>query len=102
MSSVEAIVLTSYKGYDMEATDVEVFATMADDMNAIPPEDFIPGTYTGVSAARGAAQQNLGKEWITGSKIARYVGAVRRTKERQWFSVTSFAVLGTSLCMNKI
>jgi len=72
---------------------------MADDMNAIPPEDFIPGTYTGVSAA---TLQNLGKEWITGSKIARYVGAVRRKKEPAGFVVSSFAVLGTSLCWNKI
>jgi len=70
---------------------------MSNDMNAIPPEDFIPGTFTAISAV---ASQNLGKEWITNSKVARYVGA--GTRLNNWIALTSFAVLGTSLCMNTI
>jgi len=76
---------------------VEVFATMSDNMNTIPSEDFIPGAYIGDSAGG-----NVGKEWITGPRPAKFVGAVHRNLRNQRFGLSSFAVLGISLCANTI
>jgi len=70
---------------------VEAFATLIDDMEAIPDNDFIPGKFW-------AYPRNLGKEWVTGPKPARFVGIVLRKPGLSWLTVSSFAVLGSPLC----
>ena len=98
VSLVEAIVITSMKGKDVNAQDVWVFVTMSDDINAIPEEDFLPGTFSGDSV-----NESFGKEWLTGSKPARFVGAFHRKSNPNALILTSFAVLGTAdLCSGKI
>lgn len=88
ISIVEALIVTYYTGWNDWKKDLRVSASLLDPTTHSVA--LVPGSFNPVDG------DDLGKEWVTGPILARYVAVYQR---EMTILISSFAALGTAYCV---
>ena len=93
ISIVEAIIITSIDWWDEFAVDIEAYSSLIDYSDGVVPDDAkFPGVFSADTDA-----SDLGKEWLTGPTLARFVGIQSKASAMH---LSTIAVLGTPYCVD--